>query len=52
MVDNSCCSCILARYEVNKTGVGNYIICSIGFEITDKMTVDEHCNEYVKRKIK
>jgi len=46
MADNSCCSCILAIYEVDELNVMNYITCSKGFTITEKMIIDEHCNEY------
>ncbi len=51
MVDKSCCSCIFSRYEINETDDGTYVNCSKGFEITEKMLIDQPCNEYVKRNI-
>lgn len=52
MVDKSCFSCFFARYEDNKTGDGNYIVCSKEYEITANMVIDNPCKDYIRRTIK
>lgn len=48
MTDKSCCSCGHSRYEVNETDDGNYITCSLGFDITEQM-IEVHCDKYVRK---
>lgn len=51
MPDNSCCSCKFVIYEINKDDTGTDIICLKNHEITERMVINEHCNEYIRRMI-